>query len=214
MKISERLSTIASFIDKDAFVMDVGADHGLLEKYLIDNEIVKHIIAVENKKGPLDILKNNLIGYDITISYSDGIKDITPEVDTLVLAGMGGMLIVNILNSDSSKLKNVKHIIIDAHKDIEFVRREISKLGYYIKTEKIVYENNIYYFVINFESGNKKLTDIEYEFGVNISMDPLFEKYRESQIEKMMEISKFDESIKEKIERLKSLWIKTHFSEH
>ena len=194
--------------------MDVGADHGLLEKYLIDNEIVKHIIAVENKKGPLDILKNNLIGYDITISYSDGIKDITPEVDTLVLAGMGGMLIVNILNSDSSKLKNVKHIIIDAHKDIEFVRREISKLGYYIKTEKIVYENNIYYFVINFESGNKKLTDIEYEFGVNISMDPLFEKYRESQIEKMMEISKFDESIKEKIERLKSLWIKTHFLEH
>lgn len=205
MKISERLSTIASFINKDAFVMDVGADHGLLEKYLIDNEIVKHIIAVENKKGPLDILKNNLIGYDVTISYSNGIKDITPEVDTLVLAGMGGMLIVNILNSDSSKLKNVKHIIIDAHKDIEFVRREISKLGYYIKTEKIVYENNIYYFVINFESGNKKLTDIEYEFGVNISMDPLFEKYRESQIEKMMEISKFDESIKEKIERLKSL---------
>lgn len=205
MKISERLSTIASFINKDAFVMDVGADHGLLEKYLIDNEIVKHIIAVENKKGPLDILKNNLSGYDVTISYSDGIKDITPEVDTLVLAGMGGMLIVNILNSDSSKLKNVKHIIIDAHKDIEFVRREISKLGYYIKTEKIVYENNNYYFVINFESGNKKLTDIEYEFGVNISMDPLFEKYRESQIEKMMEISKFDISIKEKIERLKSL---------
>lgn len=205
MNISKRLSTIASFITKDAFVIDVGADHGLLEKYLIDNQITEKIIAVENKKGPFNILKDNLIGYDIELSYSNGIEKITNNVDTIVIAGMGGSLICSILEHDKEKLGNVKSIVVDAHTDIEMVRRNICKFGYHIDEEKIVYENKKYYFVIKFEKGIKKHTDIEYEFGVGVALDSLFSQYKNDQLIKLKRIEKFNSKSKEKIGRLESL---------
>lgn len=207
MKISERLITIASFINKDAFVMDVGADHGLLEKYLFENNKIKKMVAVENKEGPYNILKNNLKGYDVTILYSDGIKDITDDINTIVIAGMGGNLICSILKNDENKLENVDNIIVDAHTDIEIVRREICHLGYFIEKEKIVYENKKYYFVIKFVKGSKQIDDLEYEFGVNIVKDKLFEQYRNDQINKLELILKHKnrKDISQKLERLKSL---------
>ena len=51
MAISTRLKTIAEFIEQDSIVFDVGADHGILENYLLDNNRVKKIYAIENKKG-------------------------------------------------------------------------------------------------------------------------------------------------------------------
>lgn len=207
MKISERLYTIASFINKDAFVIDVGADHGLIEKYLIDSNITKNIIAVENKQGPFNILKNNLKCYDVQLSLSSGIEKITDNVDTIIIAGMGGTLICSILKDDENKLINVENIIVDAHTDIELVRREVCKLGYYIDKEKIVFENKKYYFVIKFQKGHKNIKDIEYEFGVNIANDELFSQYKRDQINKLEVITQYDNSseTKQKIERLKSL---------
>lgn len=185
MKISNRLLTIASFIKDNAFVMDVGADHGLLEIYLFDNNKIKSVVAVENKEGPYSILVKSLEGRDITCLLSDGIKDISPEVDTVVIAGMGGNLIVDILAKDISKLRNVRNIIVDAHKDNELVRRELVKLGYKIEKEKIVYENKKYYFVISFVKGTSEYSQNEYEFGYKTDLDPLFENYRQFEINRL-----------------------------
>lgn len=207
MKLSERLLIIASLIDNDAFVIDVGADHGLLEKYLLDSKKVRKIIAVENKIGPYTILSNNLIGYNVDIYLSDGIEKITKDVDTIVIAGMGGRLISTILNSGKSKLSNVNTIIVDAHTDIELVRKEICKLGFYIEREKIVFENKKYYFVIKFKKGHFNYSDFEYEFGVNITKDPLFLKYKKDQIKKLEAIIKFDNSGEtlKKLERIEKI---------
>ena len=51
MAISTRLKTIADFIEQNSIVFDVGADHGILENYLLDNNRIKKIYAIENKKG-------------------------------------------------------------------------------------------------------------------------------------------------------------------
>ena len=182
MKISDRLKTVASFIKDKANVADVGADHGLLEIFLLEKGKVESLLAIENKSGPFNILKNNLKDYNVRLSLSDGLEDIDDKVDTVVIAGMGGILITNILKSRKDKLTNVKQIVVDAHRDNELVRREITKLGYYIEKEKIVYENSAYYFVISFLKGNKEYTDVEYEWGYKISDDPLFAKFKEEEL--------------------------------
>lgn len=185
MKISDRLVKIASFIKKGANLADIGADHGLLEKYLLDNKIVESVFAIENKRGPYEILKNNLEDYNVILSLSDGIEAIPSDIDTVVIAGMGGNLIVDILKKNVSKLENVEQIVVDAHKDLELVRREIVKLGYVIEKENIVLENSIYYFVISFVKGKATYDDITYEWGLNIERDPLFDEYRTKEIQRL-----------------------------
>lgn len=185
MKISDRLVKIASFIKKGANVADIGADHGLLEKYLLDNKIVESVFAIENKRGPYEILKNNLKDYNVILSLSDGIEAIPSDIDTVVIAGMGGNLIVDILKKNVSKLENVEQIVVDAHKDLELVRREIVKLGYVIEKENIVLENSIYYFVISLVKGKATYDDITYEWGLNIKRDPLFDEYRNKEIQRL-----------------------------
>ena len=216
MILSKRLQTVADVIHKQSYVFDVGADHGLLEKYLLDNNFVEHVIAVENKIGPYKQLENNLKGYkNVTLLLSDGIKDLPAEVNVVVLAGLGGLKIVDILSTNKDNLKNVEQIVVDAHRDIPCVRKEIIKLGYKIEKEKIVYENNIFYFVISFIKGRAKYSDDEIEFGYEINKDHLFASYKENYISENSEIinkikiskkktAKLNE-IEDKIRRIKNL---------
>ena len=197
--------TIASFIKEGANVADVGADHGLLEKYLLDNDKVTSVLAIENKVGPYEILKNSLIGYDVKLSLSDGIEKVDESIDTVVIAGMGGNLVIDILKTHEEKLNNIKQIVVDAHRDIELVRREITKLGYFIEKEKIVYENNIYYFIISFLKGEKPLSDIEYEWGYKITEDPLFVSFKEDTLKRLtINLIAYKSSEKSSIEGIKA----------
>ena len=216
MRISDRLKTIADFIKDEASVIDVGADHGLLEIYLTEQNKTKYLLAIENKSGPFSILKNNLKDYDVDLSLSDGIEKLPDNVDTVVIAGMGGILITNILKAHPDKLTNVKQIVIDAHRDQELVRREITNLGYMIEKEKIIYENGTYYFVISFIKGHKEYSLSEYEWGYKIKDDPLFAQFRKDELETLrLNLLRYrsssrvsEEAIKEKeakIERLEQL---------
>lgn len=218
MSLSNRLITIANFIHKDASVFDVGADHGLLEKYLLDNSLVRNIVAVENKEGPYKILKNSLKDYKATVLLSDGIEDLDDSCDTIVIAGMGGFAIVDILTKHVQKLNYISQIVVDAHKDVELVRREITKMGFRIERERIILENDKYYFIISFVKGNSAYKDIEMEFGYQISRDPLFQEFKTQEIkrlslnlikQKKAKIIKPDQikKLELKIERLESLWI-------
>ena len=185
MKISNRLKVIASFIKDNSNVIDVGADHGLLEIYLLEQNKVNSLFAVENKIGPYTILKNNLKDYKVDLSLSDGISEMPKHVDTIVIAGMGGILISDILKAHKEKLTNVKQIVVDAHRDNRLVRENITKLGYYIEKEQIVFENNKYYSVISFLKGHKDYSEDELEWGYNVKQDPLFEDYKKHELETM-----------------------------
>lgn len=182
MKISNRLKVIASFIKDNSNVIDVGADHGLLEIYLIEQNKVNSLFAVENKVGPYSILKNNLKDYNVTLSLSDGISEMPEYVDTVVIAGMGGILISDILKAHKEKLTNVKQIVVDAHRDNRLVRETITNLGYYIEKEQIIFENNKYYFVISFLKGHKDYSEDELEWGYQTNKDPLFKDYKEHEL--------------------------------
>lgn len=207
MKLSQRLLAIASFIKESSVVADIGADHGLLSVYLIENNIAKEVFAVENKIGPFSTLEKNTKKYpQIKVSLSDGISAIPEEVDTVVIAGMGGILISDILKKNKEKLEHVKNIIIDAHRDLELVRNTLNKLEFEFEKEVLVKEN-VFYHVMSTHQGKKKLTPAELEFGYRINTDPLFKEYQKNLIDRLEKNYSKNNSkeLMAKIERLKQL---------
>lgn len=208
MRISERLKTIATFVDRGSCVADIGADHGLLSRYLIDEKIAKSVFAVENKQGPFDILSKNVAEYqNITVSLSNGLDELPFYIDTIVIAGMGGNLITSILLKNSHKLNGVKKIIVDSHRDEELVVATMEKLNFVPTAIKIVHEKK-FYIILVFEKQDvnhlKSSDKIAHPFEKIIAHDSLYKEYKKHVLERLKHDYKCNKSIeiKTKIERL------------
>ena len=169
MNISKRLESVASLVEDNRSIIDIGCDHALLSIYIVLNKKPIKVIASDNKEGPLEGAKDNLKKYKvedkIILKLGDGVDPIEPDIDTIIISGMGGLNVVGILKYKKELYKNVDTIIISANTDVDFVRREICKLGYYIDDEVIVKEGNIIYPIIRFKKGRKKYTKLEYILG-------------------------------------------------
>ena len=164
---SLRISKIAPLVSYDT-VFDVGADHGELEKILSLCDNIKKIYAVENKKGPFLNLSHNVEGLTKVISLlSDGIKDLKEDVNSLVIAGMGGINIVEILLENEDKLQNVKEIILEPHSDYELVRRILVILDYKIDEEIKVTEAGKNYLITRFIKGKATYSNDVYRYGLH-----------------------------------------------
>lgn len=166
MKISKRLQEISKFVDNNSNIIDVGCDHALLDIYLFNNKENVKIIASDIKEGPLNQAKKNIAKYgcDIKTKLGFGISTIEEEIDTIIITGMGGDTIIDILQEGKDKLTNVKRIIISPQSEWKKVRKHLVTLGFYIKNEKIIKDNK-YYLILKFEKGIKKYTNRELEFG-------------------------------------------------
>ena len=169
IKLSKRLLAIANLIDDNSKVADIGCDHGLVSIYLAMNKQNISIIASDINQNALDNAIKNINKYHledkIKVCLSNGLDNINDEIDTIIISGMGGHTIIDILTNNQEKLNTVNNIIIQSNNDIEYVRRKIVKLGYYISKEKLILDKNIYYTVILFTKGKKKYTNKEYYVG-------------------------------------------------
>ena len=219
MKLSRRLQTIFNMLPSGGIAADVGSDHGkLIISLLLENKISKGY-AIENKKGPFLRLKKEIENYHLSnkiiAMFSDGVSELPSDTDKVVVAGMGGNLIINILKSHQEKLENVEYIIVDPHNAIKEVREEISNLNYHIVDEEIIKEDDIYYEIILFKKGmSDKLTNDELEYGpilLKKKSDIFINKYKDI-INSLNSILSNDEvpekrkaQIKAEIERIEAI---------
>lgn len=168
--LTNRLQMVLSLIDKDDIIADIGTDHGYLLMYAF-NKGVKLAQGIENKQGPYtraclnlnEQIKNGIC----TITLSSGLNDVLPMVDTIVMAGMGGELIVDILTENLDVAKRMKKIILCPNKKNYELRKFLSENGFLIEKELITQEANFFYeaFLVKPVNDIVKLTDIECEFG-------------------------------------------------
>ena len=191
MTLSKRLQAIYDMVPY-AVTADIGSDHGKLMIALFNDARIPKGYAVENKKGPYDrlvkALKENNIDEDVVPLFSDGISELPISVATIVLAGMGGDTILNILLNHKEKLKHVQTIIIDAHTNTPKLRKEISELGFIIADEKMVEEDGIYYEIVKFiRSDVAFYSDKDIEFGPILRMEKstLFKQKYEARIKEI-----------------------------
>ncbi len=144
--LSLRLKTIASLVPKGARVCDVGTDHAYLPIFLKSSGISNHIIATDLNQKPLENAQKNIakcgIG-GITLRLCDGLCKVEKnEVDTVIIAGMGGEVITNIINNCPwAKSKDIL-FVLQPTTSAEILRKYLVENGFEIINETPVSENS------------------------------------------------------------------------
>ena len=157
MQEKKRLDVIVSFIDDGASIADVGSDHCYVPITAFQTKHLKFVQAIENKKGPYgrmakEIQKAGLEGM-ILPSLSNGLDYLSKEVNTIVLAGMGGKLIRDILHQNENRLDNIETIIVDAHNDRPLLTSYLESVHYHLVDNDFFYEGKIAYDVMKWSKG-------------------------------------------------------------
>lgn len=174
MQLSKRLMKVASFVTEGMVLADIGTDHGYIPIYLVQNKIIPKAIAMDINEGPIKKAGANIKEHNledkITTRLSDGLENLCEnEADSVLIAGMGGLLTVKILEEGKKILKGVKELVLSPHSHIEDVRRHILNNGFVITYEDMVYDAGKYYTVIKaqryIKHQSEEYTDAEYAYG-------------------------------------------------
>lgn len=222
-KLSKRLAAVASFVEQDAILADIGSDHAYLPCHLAKAGRIRKAIAGEVVKGPFESAVKNVrkkgLTEEITVRLANGLEAIhdSDGVDTISIAGMGGPLIASILSDGSGKLHNIKRIITQPNIHAASIREWAVQNGWKIVDEQILKEDHKIYEIIVLEKGQADYGELEMMVGPYLlegKSDIFIEKWkRESDEWKRVlssletagntnEINKKREQLLEKIELL------------
>lgn len=199
--MTPRLLCVASFVKNGAIVADVGTDHAYIPIYLITNETAKSALAMDINEGPLLRAKENIERFNledkISTRLSDGlIKLKEGECDTVIIAGMGGILINRILDNSKNLYPHIKHYILQPMTAVEETRKFLEENGFFIENERLAKEDNKIYTVISVKRGKMKIeNEIDYYIGKKLieNKDELLESLLNG---KIYELEKAIESMK------------------
>ena len=151
--LSRRLMAVAKMVPYGSRIADVGTDHGFVPIYLAREGQIEHAVAMDLRKGPLDRASEHVLKYGlenvITTRLSDGLEKLCiGEVDTVICAGMGGILMQKILEKGDLRQKKIKTLILQPQSEILLFRSFLRQNAYEITKEEFLVEDGKYYSVI------------------------------------------------------------------
>ncbi len=171
MKLSKRLATIAALVPPGGRLADIGTDHAYLPVYLVTEGIVPSAVAGEVHEGPFRSAAEALAGVGladrIDLRFGDGLAVLAPgEVDTAVIAGMGGATIVEILAARPEVTAALSCLVLQPMQGAGLVRRWLATAGWRLAAEALVEEDGRLYEVIAAAPGTaKEYEPILYDIG-------------------------------------------------
>jgi len=150
MMFSPRLKAVLSFV-RGRCLADIGTDHAFLPIAACLDNVVEKSVACDVSPGPLKIASDNIVGSGledrIVTRLGFGLQPLYEgEADCVVISGMGGMNIIEILNN--AKIFSVKRLILQPQRDIPAVRLAVKDLGFCIIGEAIVEDRGRSYTII------------------------------------------------------------------
>ena len=153
MQISERLKTVSSFVTEGMKVADIGTDHAYVPIYLIQNRKIPSALAMDVKEGPLKRASAHIVqqglSKQIETRLSNGFSAFRKgEAQSVVIAGLGGELMIQILRSGKEVISEVSEFILSPHSEIHKVRAFLMEQGFSIVKETMLCEEGIYYTII------------------------------------------------------------------
>lgn len=160
MELGIRLGKIASMVNACEKMADIGTDHAYIPIYLIKNRICNYAVASDINKGPVEKAKKNVnqenLQDRIECRLGGGLSTIKPgEVNTAVIAGMGGNLIRDILEKNLEVFKELDNCILQPVQNPEVLREYIYKRGFEVQEEELCIEEGKFYEIIKIRYGNK-----------------------------------------------------------
>lgn len=135
VKLDKRLEAIGKMVRTDKRIVDVGTDHALLPCWLYQHG-AREIYASDINEGPLESARMTMQQYGISgieLILSDGLKNV-PPVDDVIIAGMGGELISDIISGCDFKNKDT-HFILQPMTRAYELRKRLYLMGYRIERE-------------------------------------------------------------------------------
>lgn len=203
MKLTDRLLKIASLVTEGKRVADIGTDHGYIPVYLLNEGKIPFAVLADINKGPLEnarkeVRHNNLLD-KVDLRLGSGIEVLKKdEVDEVIIAGMGGILISEILEANLDVSQSVDKLILQPMQAQDELRRYLLNNGFEIVDEVLVKEDFRIYeiFIAKYTGKNTEVEDeIFYEVGKKLikNKDELLKEFINKKIFKY-------ESIIQKIE--------------
>ncbi len=199
MKLSRRLETIASFVPEGSAVADIGTDHGYIPIHLVQEGKAKHAIAMDVRKGPLLRAQAHIheagLEAHVEVRLSDGLLKLEQnEADCVVIAGMGGELIIHILEEGRGLWEGIPHWVLSPHSELDKVRRFLEEQEFFTWRETMIKEEGKFYTVMGInrtnKAGEKDNREISYRYGRSLleSKDPVLKEYLKKEEEQLGQI--------------------------
>lgn len=150
MQLSKRLQAVANLVGETGIVADVGTDHGYIPVFLVSSGKAEHAIAMDINEGPLLRAKEHIRQFhleeQIQTRRSDGLIGLQPgEAEVLVIAGMGGALMMRILDEGKKTAHAATRLVLQPQSELLSFRRYLAEQGYLITAEDMVYEDGKFY---------------------------------------------------------------------
>lgn len=149
-KLSKRMKAVAAMVNVNGVLADVGTDHGYIPIALVEQKRIQRAIAMDINVGPLERAKRNIAASHledyIETRLSDGVEALKEhEADTILIAGMGGELMIKIMTEGQAIFEQAKEIILQPQSDIRRVREYLRLQHFQIMDEDMVFEDGKYY---------------------------------------------------------------------
>lgn len=194
MEVSKRIDCIIGLLDKCNILADIGSDHAYVPISAIKQGKCNYAIASDINKGPIEKAKKNVIANKledkIQCRLGGGLTTLKEnEVNSIIVAGMGGNLIRDIIEERLNVFNKLDYAIFQPTQNPEVLRKYLIESGYEILQEDLCCEDNIYYEMIKVKCERgipKKLEEIYYEISEKLLCEkhPLLKEYVEFKIMK------------------------------
>lgn len=150
MELSKRLRAVATMVTPGLVLADVGTDHAYIPIFLVEQGIIPAAVALDVNEGPLLRAKENIsehgLGGRIRTRISDGVEALNPsEAESVVIAGMGGGLVIRILKNGMDTIRQMRECILQPQSEIKKVRAFLLEEGFSFTDENMVEEDGKYY---------------------------------------------------------------------
>lgn len=178
--LTPRLETIFHHVSTQN-IADVGTDHAYIPIELARSGRIQHAIATDIHKGPLAIAAANVEKYGlidkIELRLGPGLAPIGEnEVEEIIIAGMGGEMIRQILEADQAKAKSASQLILQPMNAQFELREWLYQNNFKIIKEDIATEGHKVYNILLVTAGQMPLPqeDIFYHLPESLQNHPKF----------------------------------------
>ena len=197
IQFSKRIFAISSEVGYKTLA-DIGTDHAYIPIQCFLSKDMRRAIACDINKSPLSRAKSNIEQYNLSDKIEtrlcNGLQGLRKnEVDSVTIGGMGGILIIEILENGLEIVNSLKQLIIQPQQNVDKVRKYIHSINLKIVNEKMIIEDNKFYNIItceNTEYPQSNYTEIDYLFGKLLidEKNDILKQFVKLKLEKMLKI--------------------------
>lgn len=211
MQLSKRLQALTELVTKGLRVADIGCDHAYVSIELCKKEIASKVIAMDINKGPLERATTNIamcgLSDKIETRLSNGAQKLeVGEVDALLIAGMGGALMRNILEGRQEVVDELQELYLQPQSEIFLVRQYLRAHGFIIERERMLIDEGKYYVMMKAVRGHSEEESLVFDcygkYLLEHKDETLYQFLTHEQKKKRQILSSLSDKYEERIQEL------------